>query len=312
MHNESWERRNVIAQNILKIALAEKEESDKLKNRDYNDAYVHKMLPDAQDKETVLAYLLGLRALVFEFHCRARYGKPKSTLPEINLTLTGNGKLYEYVERDIHIVKQAIADNNPVIRFLNTYVLPPIDIPFGLSDKSLFENLLEEKFIDANEPKRYVDKKMYANYEANRFENAYKIYFDFLPVSKQWFEYLKDVAEGKEGIEDQISETITPENEFTTARQVLAMHYLFDYCKIKNVDNTVKARFIQFLTGKQLNAKKIQNTEIYKKVCSPFSQNDNSTSNDLQFIRKYFEDLGLSEIAKAITNEISNREFKKK
>ena len=83
------------------------------------------------------------------------------------------------------------------------------------------------------------------------------------------------------------------------------MHYLFEYCQVKGVDNTAKARFIQFLTGKETGAKRIKNTTIYKKVAKPLSTNDKTLNADLSYVRGHFEDLGLNEIAKMITNEIS-------
>jgi hypothetical protein len=96
--------------------------------------------------------------------------------------------------------------------------------------------------------------------------------------------------------------------DFTTARQVLAIHYLLEYCQVKNVDNTTKARFIQFLTGKETGAKDIKNTTIYKRVAKPFSTDNKTLNADLAYIRGYFEKMGLSEIAKMITNEISQSE----
>ncbi|RYD54579.1 MAG: hypothetical protein EOP56_18820, partial [Sphingobacteriales bacterium] len=87
--------------------------------------------------------------------------------------------------------------------------------------------------------------------------------------------------------------------DFTTARQVLAIHYLFDYCNVANVDNTAKARFTQFLTGKETGAKTIKNTTIYKKFRNPFSSDNRTLMDDLKFIRVYFEELGLNEIAHA-------------
>lgn len=110
-----------------------------------------------------------------------------------------------------------------------------------------------------------------------------------------------------ENLETEIVEP-TDKGEFTTARQVLAIHYLFEICQVKNVDNTAKARFIQFLTGKQTDAKSIKNTSIYKRVLNPFSTDNKTLNSDLQYIRKYFEDLGLTEISKMITNEISKSE----
>jgi len=86
--------------------------------------------------------------------------------------------------------------------------------------------------------------------------------------------------------------------EFTTARQVLAMHYIFEYMKVKNVDNSEKARFIEFLTGKNYK-------NIYDAVRDPItSKKGLLRKEDLIFIRGYFQKLGLLEIIKMIENEI--------
>jgi hypothetical protein len=86
--------------------------------------------------------------------------------------------------------------------------------------------------------------------------------------------------------------------DFTTARQVLAMHFLLDFCKIQGVDKTQIARFIEFLTGKSYH-------NIYRNVKNPYAtKKGNFRKEDLQFIRPYFENLGLSEIVKMINNEL--------
>ena len=109
-------------------------------------------------------------------------------------------------------------------------------------------------------------------------------------------------------VETQPEITTEKNRDYTTARQVLAVHYIMEFLQVKNVDATEKARFIQFLTGKETGAKAIQNTNIYKKIKSPLSTDEKTLLEDLQFVRIYFEKLGLTEIAKAITNEISSRE----
>src|SRR5690349_24785285 len=89
-------------------------------------------------------------------------------------------------------------------------------------------------------------------------------------------------------------ETRDSNPNFTTARQVLAIHYLLEYCQVKDVDKTRIARFIEFLTGKNYD-------NIYKAVRSPLaSKKSNFRAEDLQFIRLFFEDLGLGEIVKMI------------
>lgn len=110
-------------------------------------------------------------------------------------------------------------------------------------------------------------------------------------------------ANGKN--EEQAQETIG-NPEFTTARQVLALHYLLEHCGVNNVDNTVKARFIQFITGKEAGAKAIYNTTIYKKVNNVLGDKK-TLIKDLQFVLKYFEDLGLQSIADNIKKEIAKK-----
>lgn len=88
--------------------------------------------------------------------------------------------------------------------------------------------------------------------------------------------------------------------EFTTARQVLVFHYLFNYLKVSNIDRTEKARFIHFLTGKNFDS-------IYKKLGTPYKENMKAAKKDLRFVRDYFEKLGLREIVKMINNDIDDK-----
>lgn len=117
----------------------------------------------------------------------------------------------------------------------------------------------------------------------------------------------KSLLSNEDDISEQQSSSITSK-EFTLARQVLATNYLLDYAGVKNVDITAKAKFIQFLTGKQLGAKSIHNTEIYKKLRNPFPANEAALTKDLQFIRNYFEELGLTPIVVKINKELGSKE----
>jgi hypothetical protein len=90
--------------------------------------------------------------------------------------------------------------------------------------------------------------------------------------------------------------------EFTTARQVLAIHYLLKYSKVDQASNADVARFIEFLTGKNYK-------NIYKRVCNPLGSRDKELNEDLRFIRDFFEKLGLTEIVKMINNEINSVSF---
>ena len=89
-----------------------------------------------------------------------------------------------------------------------------------------------------------------------------------------------------------------PSKENTLARQVLAIHYIFKCFQVKNVDKTEIARFIKFLTDKNLG-------NIYKKLQNPFKVNEKSLKSDLRFIREYFEKLGITNVVKMINNELN-------
>lgn len=96
--------------------------------------------------------------------------------------------------------------------------------------------------------------------------------------------------------------------EFTTARQVLAIKYLFEFAKIdaNSYDKTQLAYFVQFLTSKETGAKKIQDTGIYKKIKNPFKDKDSEKKEDLKFVRNYFSNLNLSGIVDLINKDMDN------
>lgn len=98
------------------------------------------------------------------------------------------------------------------------------------------------------------------------------------------------------------NEQVTYSLEHTTARQVLAIHYLMKYCKTSQASNADVARFIEFLTSKNYK-------NIYKRVCNPLGSRDKELNEDLRFVRAFFEKLGLSEIVRMINNEINDSSF---
>jgi hypothetical protein len=64
---------------------------------------------------------------------------------------------------------------------------------------------------------------------------------------------LKRAEEQIKPIDEDEHESLPEKNkEFTMARQVLAMHFIFEYMQLKEteIDKTNKAKFIEFLTGK--------------------------------------------------------------
>jgi hypothetical protein len=87
---------------------------------------------------------------------------------------------------------------------------------------------------------------------------------------------------------------------FTTSRQVLAIYYLLneiDHKGINQIDKTDRAKFIEFLTGKNYN-------NIYKTLSNPFKGLDKKSPksflNDIEYIKMHFENLGLKSIVQKI------------
>lgn len=100
--------------------------------------------------------------------------------------------------------------------------------------------------------------------------------------------------------------------DFTAARQVLAIHFLLKECMINNPidDPTPTARFVQFLTKRETGAARIQDTSLYKRVQKPMKLNDTELIKDLQYIRPFFENLGLARIVAQIEAEINRSRSK--
>jgi hypothetical protein len=150
---------------------------------------------------------------------------------------------------------------------------------------------IEKNITRFSDPNNLSDEeiiRLFAQYK------AYRLFSDFLmEEAKPFLEEEKPSSPLKALLEDAGEKN----KEYTTSRQVLAVHYLLKYCQVKNIDMTEKARFIQFLTGKNYD-------NIYKRVQSPLNGNDRHMSEDLKFVRGYFERLGMKEIAKMISNEL--------
>lgn len=93
--------------------------------------------------------------------------------------------------------------------------------------------------------------------------------------------------------------TATRNPDFTTARQVLAIHYLLQAAGMSysDVDKSNVARLTEFLTEKNYR-------NIYDCVRSPLKTSDKSAEKDLKFIRPFFEKLGLTEVVKMIDKEL--------
>ncbi|MFH2143310.1 MAG: hypothetical protein ABIJ97_12860 [Bacteroidota bacterium] len=154
---------------------------------------------------------------------------------------------------------------------------------------------LEEEDRDKeNSNQQTISPEIYAEYVENL-----KPYIDQLKKARK--NVLPKISGQQEQAIDKINNSdVRPikSSDFTTSRQVLAMHYIFKYIQVNNVDKTDVARFIQFLTGKSFD-------NIYKRVRDPLRENNKTLKSDLKFIREYFNKLELNEIVKMINNEIA-------
>lgn len=87
--------------------------------------------------------------------------------------------------------------------------------------------------------------------------------------------------------------------DFTTARQVLAVHYLLLAAGMRQngIDKSNEARLIEFLTGKNYR-------NIYDRVREPLKLSDKEAEKDLKYIKPYFEKLGLFNVIELIEKEL--------
>ncbi len=92
-------------------------------------------------------------------------------------------------------------------------------------------------------------------------------------------------------------------SEYTTARQVLAMYYLFNEFKdnLNQVDRTSKSEFIEFLTGKN-------KSKIYKQLSNPLEglekTNNKNAIKDMKYVKSLFDSLNLKRISDQIERDM--------
>jgi hypothetical protein len=123
-------------------------------------------------------------------------------------------------------------------------------------------------------------------------QKANDLFYEFMNTKN-----ITEELKGSNNSQENLKEITENNKEFTTARQVLAVHFLLKYTQVRNVDKSEIARFVQFLTGKNYD-------NIYKRVRKPYTIHDKTFKQDLRFVREYFEKLQLPELVKMINNEI--------
>lgn len=153
-----------------------------------------------------------------------------------------------------------------------------------------------------------VDKQKYF-----KFFVHYLTHKEFTEFLKQRFDQKKDEVESL--IIDQIkneplllNEDVSTK-EFSTAFQVLAMHYIFEELQVSNDKKSrnisAKTRLIKMLTGK--NEDKIKSI-----IDSPLDYKDlKGQKEDLKKLTKYFEDLKLDSIVEKINKDFVSASSKK-
>lgn len=91
--------------------------------------------------------------------------------------------------------------------------------------------------------------------------------------------------------------------DFTTKRQVLAIYYLLEeFESTRMADRSAKARFIEFMTGKNYDS-------IYGALSEPHKGIDNKNNKnvlkDMEFVKGHFEKLRLNTIAQKISGDMN-------
>lgn len=101
------------------------------------------------------------------------------------------------------------------------------------------------------------------------------------------------------------SEGILQNREHTRHRKVLAMYYIFRHLNLSQTGlYTEKAKFIEFLIGR--NYKNIYDS-IRNPLLTPKEKKGKKSKyriEDLEYVRPFFEELGLTEIIKMIEDDI--------
>jgi hypothetical protein len=167
-------------------------------------------------------------------------------------------------------------------------LLQPDPIPFAITSESLVERAIGEVSLHEFSKKfvnDMVDKMMK---EAEEKQNI------VLRAKQEERERLE--REFLPRIQEAVAAATNKSKknpEFTTNRQVLALGYMLKHLGVKNVDKTVQANFIEFLTDKN-------NKDIYDRVRSFDTTIYNKGGEDARYVKDWFEKLGLTEIVKEI------------
>lgn len=204
-------------------------------------------------------------------------------------------KLYELTEKNREIyVRDAL-------RVLNNVYITDIN-KTNSEFKSLSQNKKEAYYRYAEFMHQFIDLVCLFNLDITSIVKNMKIESSVINIKSP---RKKDPIEKSLPYSDDqaLLSKFDTSKGFTTARQVLAITTLLSELKVdsNNSDKTDIARFIQMLTNKELGASRIQDTNIYKKYLSGTGKTDKNYTKDAEFVAGYFESLGLSNLAKKLT-----------
>jgi hypothetical protein len=165
-----------------------------------------------------------------------------------------------------------------------------------------------------------IQIEKFLNYQLTQsFEENHIRYTSFLKViclkffellEKKYNPFITDFIE--QHLKDNKSDPQEIAPGYTLTRQVLIMHYLLKKAGVEMravVGITDVSRIVQGITSRQLGAKEISNTEIYKRLKNPLKgTSEIAFQKDLRFVRDVFEKLSLMEIVEEINKEITDRD----
>jgi len=247
-----------------------------------------------------------------------KYKKVIGELKQEYKTVIGKAGKKEYVHNKLQLKAQLKWES--IVKKTSANIGKNTNLPYKRLISELYSeiknmhNLDKTPFNDAFEQKTNdytFKKKKIIIYQIAEREAHINYLHKYLPEQLNEIKKRKIIdRETKQNNEPEIEKKDENNSnpEFTTRRQVLAIHYLLKVANCKNNITTEKTRFSQFITGKEANTIKIKDTYIYKIVAKPLSQSDMRVIQDLRFIRNFFENMGTKSVIDEINKEISSRE----
>jgi hypothetical protein len=191
--------------------------------------------------------------------------------------------MYEY---STDLVLTRAKDSPKVFDFFMGFALRQVH--YSNLDQFLFYQLAENYASNTKEFKRIIEmilRKMYFLFDESTIQNVKDI------IEVHFYDSTTESA----GISNTNRNFRNLQN--TTRRQVIAMQIIFKALDIRNIDNSAKARVIEFLTGK--NSK-----NIYDMVCKPLAESDIDIQKDYEMVKSVLEELGDNQIITLVNEEM--------